>query len=295
VDWRPLRCVLPPSRPHPFAGGIADLVTLDRDHPGFRDPEYRARRNAIARLALDFHEGDPLPDVPYLAAEHEVWRTVHEHLAPLHAAHASAEAREFQRLIPLDPNAIPALATVNAMLAPSGMRMLPVAGLVTPRAFMVHLARGIFLSTQYMRHHSAPLYTPEPDVIHELVGHAGSLAHPAIAALSRAFGRASEEADEATLEQVTRLYWYTLEFGLVREGGALRAYGAGLLSSFGELGRFETEARIEEFRIDRIIETPFDPTDYQRVLFVAPSFGRMVDDVLAWLALAGARVLPPAG
>jgi phenylalanine-4-hydroxylase len=275
--------VLPPSRRHPIAGGIADLVELDRDHPGFRDLDYRARRNAIARLALDFQEGDPLPHVPYLPAEHAVWRTVHEHLAPLHAAHASAEARAFQALIPLDPHAIPQLATVNAMLAPSGMRMLPVAGLVTPRAFMVHLGRGVFLSTQYMRHHSAPLYTPEPDVIHELVGHAGSLAHPAVAALSRAFGRASEEADEEALAELTRLYWYTLEFGLVREAGALKAYGAGLLSSFGELGRFSTEARIEEWSIERIIATPFDPTDYQRVLFVAPSFSQMVEEVMGWL------------
>ena len=275
--------MLPPSRRHPIAGGIADLAPLDRDHPGFRDPDYRARRNAIARLALDYEEGDPLPHVPYLPEEHAVWRTVHAHLAPLHAAHASTLAHEFHALIPLDPLAIPQLATVNAMLAPSGMRMLPVAGLVTPRAFMVHLARGVFLSTQYMRHHSAPLYTPEPDVIHELVGHAGSLAHAGVAALSRAFGRASEEADEATLTELTRLYWYTLEFGLVREGGVLKAYGAGLLSSFGELRRFSTEARIEEFSIDGIIATPFDPTDYQRALFVAPSFGHVVEGVLGWL------------
>ena len=148
---------------------------------------------------------------------------------------------------------------------------------------MEHLGRGAFLSTQYMRHHSAPLYTPEPDVIHELVGHAGSLAHPAVAALSRAFGRASEEADEAALAELTRLYWYTLEFGLVLEGGSPKAYGAGLLSSYGEIGRFTTEARILEFSIEHIIETPFDPTDYQHVLFVAPSFGEMFDAVMGWL------------
>lgn len=274
------------ARPAPHSvpgGGIADLVRLDRDHPGFRDPLYRARRNAIARLALDYQEGDPFPHVPYLPEEHGVWRTVHEHLGPLHDALASAEYKACQELVPLARDGVPQLAEVNAILAPSGMRMLPVAGLVTPRAFMVHLARGVFLSTQYMRHHSAPLYTPEPDVIHELVGHAGSLAHPDFAALSRAFGRASEEADEPELEKLTRLYWYTLEFGLVREGNAVKAYGAGLMSSFGELGRVTGEAQIEEFDVARIVLTPFDPTNYQRVLFVAPSFTEMRDRVMAYL------------
>jgi len=275
--------VPPESRPAPFSGGLADLVQLDRDHPGFRDPAYRARRNAIAQLAITFREGDPLPEVEYLPEEHAVWRTVHEHLAPLHDAHASAEAFACQVLLPLGTTQIPQLGHINALLAPSGMRMLPVAGLVSPRAFMVHLARGVFLSTQYIRHHSAPLYTPEPDIVHELVGHAGTLAHPELAALSRAFGRAAEVADEPTLEAMTRLYWYTLEFGLVVERGAIKAYGAGLLSSYGELGRFATETRIEAWDIQKIIATPFDPTDYQRVLFAAPSFAEMQRDVLAWL------------
>jgi phenylalanine-4-hydroxylase len=141
----------------------------------------------------------------------------------------------------------------------------------------------VFLSTQYMRHHSAPLYTPEPDVIHELVGHAGSLAHPMFAALSRAFGRAAVGAEDRAVERLTRLYWYTLEFGLVLEAGAPKAYGAGLMSSFGELGRFARETQIEGWSIDRIVETPFDPTDYQRVLFVAPSFEQMCEEVTAYL------------
>jgi phenylalanine-4-hydroxylase len=166
------------------------------------------------------------------------------------------------------------------------MTMLPVAGLVAPRTFLTHLGRGVFLSTQYMRHHSAPLYTPEPDVIHELVGHAGSLAHPAFVALSRLFGEVALETeadDVARIEELTRLYWYTLEFGLVREGGFPKAYGAGLLSSFGELGRFETQAEIREFSVEGLLATPYDPTDYQRVLFIAPSFAVMTENVTAWL------------
>ena len=89
--------------------------------------------------------------------------------------------------------------------------------------------------------------------------------------------------DAQTLSRVARLYWYTLEFGVCREKGALKAYGAGLLSSFGELGGFEERARLEPFDPDVIAETPYDPTDYQRVLFVAPGFAEMIERVCEWL------------
>jgi phenylalanine-4-hydroxylase len=269
-----------------IAGGEGGLVRLDKDHPGFRDPAYRARRDQIARQALEYCEGDPILPVAYTDEEHEVWRTVNRELSPLHARLASKEALECVRLIDLPLGEVPQLVEVNARLSASGagMTMLPVAGLVAPRTFLTHLARGEFLSTQYMRHHSAPLYTPEPDVIHELVGHAGSLAHPAFVALSRLFGELALEAEtEERIEELTRLYWYTLEFGLVRENGALKAYGAGLLSSFGELGRFETQAEVHEFSVGAILATPYDPTDYQKVLFVARSFEQMVEEVSAWL------------
>jgi phenylalanine-4-hydroxylase len=274
-----------PSAAAPFAGGVENLVELDRDHPGFRDLAYRARRDAIARAALQYREGDSPAPVDYTAEEHEVWRTVSRELGILHARYASAEAKACAQLVALPTDRVPQLAEVNARLAQAGtgMQMLPVAGLVAPRTFLVHLARGMFLSTQYMRHHSAPLYTPEPDVIHELVGHAGSLAHPEFARLSRLFGRAAEQASADGIEQLTRLYWYTLEFGLVREGGALKAYGAGLLSSFGELGRFETQAHIENFAVEKVLATPYDPTDYQRVLFVVRSFASMGEELSAWL------------
>ena len=98
------------------------------------------------------------------------------------------------------------------------MQMLPVAGLISARGFLSCLGRGVFLSTQYMRHHSMPLYTPEPDVIHELIGHATSFFDPDFVRLSRLFGQAALVADAPTLARLERVYWYTLEFGLAREG-----------------------------------------------------------------------------
>jgi phenylalanine-4-hydroxylase len=275
----------PDPRPDaPHAGGEDELVRLDPDHPGFRDPIYRARRNQIARLALEYRPGEPPPEVEYTNAEHDVWRTVWEHLAPLHGTNAVSEWRQGAAELDLDQKFIPQLGEVNDELKASpGIEMLPVAGLISARGFLCSLGRGVFLSTQYIRHHSMPLYTPEPDVVHELVGHATSFFRPEIVRLTRLFGEAALRADEETLRELERVYWYTLEFGVAREGNDVKAYGAGLLSSFGELGRFASQAELRPFDITEIARTSYDPTSYQKTLFVAPSFSEMEKRVGGWL------------
>lgn len=268
----------------PHAGGAEELVPLDPDHPGFKDPVYRARRNEIARRALEYREGDPLPSVDYTEAEQGVWRTVWEHLAPLHEERACREWLESSRALALPRERVPQLSEVNESLQRgAGFRMLPVAGLVSGRMFLGMMGKGVFLSTQYMRHHTVPLYTPEPDVVHELVGHAASLFHPDVVRLSRLFGEAAWRVDDETMKRLEYAYWYTLEFGVVEEEGVLKTYGAGLLSSFGELGSFATQAELKPLDLEVCSRVPYDPTQYQKVLFVAPSFAKMVEDVSAWL------------
>jgi phenylalanine-4-hydroxylase len=261
-----------------------ELMQLDADHPGFHDAVYRRRRNEIARAALGYREG-PAPEIAYTEQEHDVWAEVWRHLDPLHERYACRTYREAGQLIALSRGRIPQLAEVNATIHPLlGFSMVPVAGLVAAKAFLSQLGRDVFLSTQYMRHHSVPLYTPEPDVVHELIGHAATFADPTFVALNRAFGEAALRAqDPETIERIGRLYWYTLEFGVVREAGRLRVYGAGLLSSFGELGRFEGEEELHAWSVDEIAATPYDPTMYQQKLFVAPGFDAMANDVLRWL------------
>ncbi len=259
-------------------------MELSADHPGFSDPDYRRRRNEIARLALDYVDGQQVPRVVYTDAEHGVWREVWSHLRPLHARYACREYLEAGERVRLDPESVPQLADVNALLAgQNGFRLAPVAGLVSGRMFLSYLARRTFLSTQYMRHHNAPLYTPEPDVVHELVGHASTLAHPTFTRASELFGQAALRIDDDAMTAVARLYWYSLEFGLVREQGLLKAVGAGLLSSYGELARFEERSELRPFDAAAIAETPYDPTDYQAVLFVAESFTAMVDEIARYL------------
>jgi phenylalanine-4-hydroxylase len=271
--------------PFLHAGGAGELVQLAPDHPGFSDQIYRRRRDEIAAAALAYVAGDPVPEIAYTEVEHALWRAISEHLAPLHEERACRAYLEAAGRVRLDRERVPQLSEVNAVVRPLlGFRMLPVAGLVSARTFLEYLGRDVFLSTQYMRHHSRPLYTPEPDVVHELVGHAATFASPEFVALNRAFGRAAAHArDAAASARIDRLYWFTMEFGVVEEDGRAKAVGAGLLSSFGELQRFEKESDLVPFDVEAIVETRYDPTAYQARLFLAPSFEKMALDVIARL------------
>ncbi len=279
----------------------SNLVDLAPDHPGFGDPIYRARRDAIATLALDWHararagEPGPIPIAEYTEAEHEVWRTVWARLEPLHHERVVEDLLALQLEFPIDHQRIPQLAEVSRRLVErTGFRMVPVDGLVIPRRFFGSLHERVFLATQYVRHPSRPLYTPEPDVIHELVGHAATFAHPRLAEINRRFGavalaagRAGERGREA-LARIERVYWFTLEFGLCEQRGELRAWGAGLLSSVGELER-ATDPRTPNLErrpwdLESMAATDYDTSRYQDVLFVAPSFSALLDDLERWLA-----------
>ena len=225
-----------------------------------------------------------MPTAPYTEAEHAVWAMILRELAPVHDRWVCRELLALRAAFPLDAQRIPQLEALNARLSlHTGFRMEPVAGLVAARTFLGYLGSQIFLSTQYIRHASRPLYTPEPDVVHELVGHAFTLAHPGIAALNQTIGRVAESATPDQITRLERIYWYSLEFGVVEQDGQLRAFGAGLLSSFGELGTFATRAELREWDLDRIAETPYDPTDYQPWIYVAPSFDRLLGDLIGWI------------
>lgn len=225
-----------------IAGDTLDAGTdLESDHPGFRDPAYLDQRRRIDALARAHRHGDPIPVVDYSEEEQATWRIVYERLAGLrhrHACRAYLDAFDtLERETGFGPERIPQVEEVSAFLrARTGFRLRPVAGLLSPRHFLNGLAFRTLFSTQYIRHHSKPLYTPEPDICHELIGHAPMFADLAFAELSQAIGLASLGASDADIERLARCYWFSVEFGLLRQGDeGLKAYGAGLLSSFGEL------------------------------------------------------------
>jgi phenylalanine-4-hydroxylase len=261
------------------------IVQLSPDHPGFRDAAYRARRNRIAQLALSYESGQPIPEAPYSAEEHEVWRAVWRALEPAHQAHACAEYLSCVQKLAFASDCIPQLREVNEKIqALSGFRLEPVAGLVEPRVFLESLASGTFLCTQYIRHHSTPLYTPEPDVVHEIVGHAVTLASRRLAELNRMFGQAVKRtASLEALNRLSRVYWFTIEFGVVRENEAVKAYGTGLLSSAGELEAMY-KAELLPLDFEEASRREYDPTHYQPVLFCADSFESMYDSLREFLS-----------
>jgi phenylalanine-4-hydroxylase len=256
------------------------VVELAASHPGFADPVYRARRNAIAALAVNYQRGMPIPAAEYTDQEHEIWTLVTRELAVKHAKYATAEYLEGAARLGLPDTRIPQLEEVSRLLEPlTGFRYLPAAGLVPLRDFYGVLADGYFHSTQYIRHHSVPFYTPEPDVIHEVIGHANALAHDRYAALYRLAGAAARRVEgEEALEFVSKIFWFTLEFGVMQEGAELKAYGAGILSSYGEIEEFRGMS-IRPLDIAAMGTTHYDITKYQDVLFRAESLQHLEDVV----------------
>ena len=150
------------------------------------DPGYRARRDELAGLAAYWRPGRPIPEPGYTAGEHEVWATVSAALEALHERHACTAFLEGKDDLGLPTDRVPQLSEVGDLLAPlCGFRYWPVAGLAPLREFYGSFRDGVFWSTQYLRHPSVPLYTPEPDVVHEVIGHANQLAAPGYADLYR--------------------------------------------------------------------------------------------------------------
>ena len=275
-------------------------VHLGADHPGFNDPVYRARRNEIAAAAMAWTPGEPIPHVDYTEVEHGIWRVVCLELHDKHEKYACREYLEGKAALGLPEDHVPQLSEVSDALRPlTGFEYHCAPGLVPLREFYGALADRVFHSTQYIRHPSAPLYTPEPDLVHEVIGHGNLLADPTIAEVKRLAGEAARRCETPEgLQFVADVFWFTIEFGVLWEEGELRCYGAGLLSSFGEIEEFRA-AEIRPLDFAAMGTLDYDITHYQPVLFACDGMGELEeavggffagfdDDVPARLTRAGA-------
>lgn len=256
---------------------------------------YWTRRREIAARAAGLDR--PAADIDYTDTEHDVWATVSATLTPLWERHAAPEVLEARDRLGLPTDRVPQLREVDGALRPlTGFGYRAVAGLVPSEEFFGGLARGIFSSTQYVRWEGAPLYTPEPDVIHEVMGHANCLACPEIAELHRlagqAIGRVQGDAERQFLYDV---FWFSAEFGVVRRPsgaddtthdatGAAKAYGAGLLSSPGELAWFGDHATMRPLDLDAMGTIGYDIDVYQPTLFAGDSLAHVLDVVGGFFA-----------
>ncbi len=261
------------------------VVQLGKDHPGANDPVYRTRRNEIAGHAMRWEPGTPIPHIDYSEAEHEVWRVSAASSLPSTSATPAATSSRAPRSWSLPCDHIPQLDEVTRNLEPlTGFRYLPAAGLVPLKQFYSALGDRNFYSTQYVRHSAVPLYTPEPDLIHEVIGHGNLLAAPRFAEIKRQAGLAAQRVhtDDA-LQFLADVFWFTIEFGVLREAGEVRAYGAGILSSYGEIEEFRG-ADLRPLDLLEMGTLEYDITKYQPVLFCADSIGELEDVVGGFFA-----------
>jgi phenylalanine-4-hydroxylase len=251
-------------------------LELEPGHPGLGDEGYIARRQELFALCREHRLkrlGPPL--ITYTAEEQRIWREVSPKLDELHATHASRIYLEAKRELGISEQEIPQLRHLSTHLERvSGMHLVPAEGPIPYRTFYSYIAERGFPVTQFIRHGSKPEFTPEPDMIHDCLGHVPALVNHDYAELLTLIGKAAVHV--ATGDHVLalkRLSWFSIEFGLIEEEGSTKIFGAGILSSIGEIP-FSLSDDVEHrpFVTDEVIETDYDPSRMQELLFVIPSF-----------------------
>jgi len=269
-------------RNYSVISNISNIDTISKNiikiNCNSHDSFYLSRRKYIADLASAYSSKNTIPIISYLPSETKTWGKVWDNLYPALQRHACDDYLEslyfLQKNCDYGKNIIPQLENVSKFLySQTKFRLYPVAGLLSPRDFLYGLACKIFFCTQYIRHHSKPFYTPEPDIIHELIGHAPLFANKNFADFSHSIGLASINASDEKILKLSRCYWFSVEFGLCYQNNKRKAYGAGLLSSLGEL-EYAMSDKPHILSWDPIDASSRDYpiTTYQPVYYIANDF-----------------------
>jgi len=249
-----------------------------KDHPGLSDPVYKARRDEIAKNSNNYQMGQPIPKLKYRPEENKTWEHIYTNLRPLQEKYmCESFNKSFEKMKKagiLKPNEIPQLQDLNEFLIKeTNFRLKPVTGILSQREFLNSLALRTFCCTQYIRHHSVPEYTPEPDIIHEILGHVAMFADPDFCDLSQEIGLLSLGNTPENIKKLGALYWYTVEFGVCKEGNGVKGYGAGVASSIGEIKNFgEGKAELRPLNPFVELDLDFPIQTVQPMYYVAESF-----------------------
>jgi phenylalanine-4-hydroxylase len=226
----------------------------------------------------------------YTEEQHATWAELVSRRMPQLAKHAAEEYLEGFALIGLRADHLPNLEDISARLCPrTGWTTIPVSGFMPGPAFFEMLAERKFPTTTWLRKRDSLEYTPEPDIFHDVFGHVPMHAHPVFADFLAHYGRLcsgviegheSEAAAQATLERIGRLFWYTVEFGLIRQHGRIKVYGSGLISSNGECTNvLEGHCQVENFSLEAVLNTPVQVDQMHTQLFAIESFDQIYESL----------------
>jgi phenylalanine-4-hydroxylase len=245
------------------------------------------------KLTAPIPVGDEIEYPRYTDEHHAVWRELYARQLKLLPGRAADEFLTGLDALALDHEKIPALADVSRKLhAATGWRIARTPGLLDAHDFFSHLARRIFPCTDYVRSRAELDYTPAPDCFHDIFGHTPMIMHPRFADFYQHIGEAALACKDAVTEEgLTRIYWFTVEFGLIRNRGGLRIYGNGIISSYGEvLHSLTDEVKKLPFDPDVVAATPYDIWHFQDTLFVIDSFEHLGDEFEKWVRRRIGRV-----
>jgi phenylalanine-4-hydroxylase len=218
----------------------------------------------------------------YTPDEHAIWATLYRRQIDLIERYAAPEFLAGVRALGASPSQIPCFEDANLVLQGStGWRIVAVPGLIPEETFFDHLAHLRFPVTVWIRRREELDYLVEPDVFHDFFGHVPLLTNPIFARFMQAYGKAGPKAlaTPGGLRMLARLYWYMVEFGLIRTGSGLRVYGAGILSSKGETVYSIESAKPQRVAFDlvRVMRTDYRIDDFQLTYFVLDSFEQLFE------------------
>ncbi len=226
----------------------------------------------------------------YTPEQHAIWADLVTRVLPDLEEHAAREYLDGFDTIGLQTHQLPDLALISARLEPrTGWQSTPVSGFLPAAAFFEMLASRHFPTTTWIRSRDSLEYTPEPDIFHDVFGHVPMHAHPVFADFLQHYGRVCASISDARLlEKLGRLFWYTVEFGVIRQNRTLKVYGSGLISSYRECRHvLSGQCAMHNFSLDEVIQTPVKVDELHKLLFAVDSF----DQIYEAMHVAEKRVL----
>lgn len=273
-----------------------DTLELEAGHPGLGDTAYVQRRKELFALCRR-HRLESLgpPLVDYTAEETRIWRDVTPKLDELHRKHACSIYLDAKDTLGISTTEVPQLRFLSDRLErETQVHLVPAEGPLAYRTFYSYIAKRGFPVTQFIRHGSHPEFTPEPDMIHDCLGHVPPLMNHDYAEVLTLIGRAAfTTPDPLKVLALKRFSWFSIEFGLIEEAGEIKVFGAGILSSTGEIpfSLFSKDVKRRPFVTDEVIETDYDPSRMQDHLFIIPSFAWLRGQIESLVRRFGIPVL----